>query len=943
MTTPAPRNWPYPGSGWWKFDFHTHTPASTDFGKGQDQATLKQMSPKEWLLGYMRAEIDCVAVTDHNSGEWIERLKLALTELETEKHAEFRKLHLFPGVEITANASVHVLAIFDPSCTATDVAKLLGAVKYHGTVGESAVAADCSTIEVVEAIANAKAIPILAHVDWTAGAFKELSGNSLAPLLESPELFAIEIGNPAAPKPALYQNRKLAWAEVLGSDSHHPSGPAGGHFPGSHYTWVKMEQPSRESLYYALLDGNGISIRRSDDSASFKPFGTPEHFIESVEVTQARFMGRGSPEVFKFSPWFNALIGGRGTGKSTVVHLLRKAYRREGELKALGDQDIAARTFAAFDHTPKSRDDGGGWCRDGKSTVIRITLMRDGVRYRLSWGQLDLGPDVEEETATGWKASATQDVTPERFPIRLFSQGQISSLAGERSQSLLGLIDLAVGAASFKAAIDESQRRYLTLRASQRELTGKLAGRGALVVQIQDVRRKLERFETEHHAEVLKTYQRKTRQEREVKRQFDLVGNVAQQLESAVAEIVVEDLPADLFDPTVPSDAAALLSVQRLHEQVNKVVGELTARINAVRESVSKEQQVLAKSAWETDLKSAKQKYTDLVAALKSQGVNDPSEYGKLVQDRQRLEGEIAKLDALDKQRIALAGQADESLLKLKVKRTELSAARETFLKSALSGNPYVRINLEPYGRDVMTLRRSFREAIEVTDDRFEEDILTLSNDEPKSGVVATMLAKFPPSGGTAEFEKRLDRVKKQLVETCTGADKSHFGGFFKNYLEKRFSERPEFLDRLMVWFPEDTLQVEYSPKGDGKEFTPINRASAGQRAAAMLAFLLAHGEEPIVLDQPEDDLDNHLIYSLVVQQIRANKQRRQIIVVTHNPNIVVNGDAEMNHALDLKGGQCRVVQRGSLQNKAMRKEVCDVMEGGRDAFEKRYRRLGRE
>jgi predicted ATPase len=97
------------------------------------------------------------------------------------------------------------------------------------------------------------------------------------------------------------------------------------------------------------------------------------------------------------------------------------------------------------------------------------------------------------------------------------------------------------------------------------------------------------------------------------------------------------------------------------------------------------------------------------------------------------------------------------------------------------------------------------------------------------------------------------------------------------------------------------------------------------------------------VLDQPEDDLDNHLIYSLVVQQIRANKQRRQIIVVTHNPNVVVNGDAEMNHALDLKGGQCRVTQRGSLQNKAMRKEVCDVMEGGRDAFEKRYRRLGRD
>ena len=98
-----------------------------------------------------------------------------------------------------------------------------------------------------------------------------------------------------------------------------------------------------------------------------------------------------------------------------------------------------------------------------------------------------------------------------------------------------------------------------------------------------------------------------------------------------------------------------------------------------------------------------------------------------------------------------------------------------------------------------------------------------------------------------------------------------------------------------------------------------------------MLAFLLAHGEEPLVLDQPEDDLDNHLIYDLVVRQIRENKFRRQIIVVTHNPNIVVNGDAEMLHALEFDGGQCVVRRSGSLQDEVIREEVCRVMEGGRE------------
>ncbi len=943
MTPPAPRNWPYPGSGWWKFDFHAHTPASTDFGKGPDQAKLRQMSPKDWLLGYMRAEIDCVAVTDHNSGEWIEPLKRALAELEAENHPQFRKLYLFPGVELTANGGIHVLAIFDPSCTGTDIAKLLGAVKYSGAAGESSVAANCSTIEVVEAIANAKGIPILAHADWHSGAFRELSGNTLVPLLDCPTLFAIEISDPAVPKPVCYQDRKLAWAEVLGSDSHHPDGSPGGRFPGSHFTWVKMERPCREGLYYALLDGNGISIRRSDDTTPFQPFGTPEHFIESIEVSDARFMGRKAPEVFRFSPWFNALIGGRGTGKSKVIHLIRKVYRREAELKALSELDVAARTFADFDRTPKSREDSGGWNQDGESTQIKLTLKRDGVRYRLTWGQIDRGVNVEEEARDGWKASASQAITPERFPLRLFSQGQISSLASERSQSLLGLIDQAVGAASFKAAIEEEQRRYLALRANQRDLAGKLATRGALVVQLEDVRRKLERFEKEHHADVLKTYQRKTRQEREVRRQFELVDKVTDQLETAAAEIVMEDLPPGLFDSAMPADAAALASIQRLRQQVAQVIADLSAKAKTVRALTDSERETLAQSAWDSDLKAAKERYTDLVAALKSQGVNDPSEYGKLVQDRQRLEGDMARLNALEKQRFALTAQADESLSKLKEKRAALSVARDAFLRTALTSNPYVRITLEPYGRDVGALRRSFRDVIEVPDDRFEDDILVGGIDEPQGGIVATLLKKLPADGSAAEFERRLDRVKTQLIETCGGVNKNHFGGHFRNYLEKRFSDRPEFLDHLMTWFPEDTLQVEYSPKGDGKDFTPINRASAGQRAAAMLAFLLAHGNEPVVLDQPEDDLDNHLIYNLVVQQIRANKQRRQIITVTHNPNVVVNGDAEMNHALDFKAGQCRVVQRGSLQDKAMRKEVCDVMEGGRDAFEKRYRRLGRD
>ena len=361
--------------------------------------------------------------------------------------------------------------------------------------------------------------------------------------------------------------------------------------------------------------------------------------------------------------------------------------------------------------------------------------------------------------------------------------------------------------------------------------------------------------------------------------------------------------------------------------------------------TITSERAALPSTPWSGELQKTRQAYGELITALKSQGVADPSEYGKLVQERQRLEGDLAILDSLEKQRQQVLTQAEDALKRLGVARRTLSDKRSEFLRQTLADNPFVRIVLEPYGRDPRAIERSLREVLGAQDDRFSDDLLVVDAKGPKSGAVADLIDKLPDDceAARAELENRLQALKASLKEGCDGLGKLNFGGHFGNYLERQFKQRPEFLDRILSWYPQDSLKVEYSPKGDGSGFRPIGQASAGQRAAAMLAFLLAHGGEPIVLDQPEDDLDNHLIYDLVVKQIRSGKQRRQIIAITHNPNVVVNGDAEMIHALDFRGGQCRIAERGCLQDKPMREEICRVMEGGREAFERRYRRLGRE
>ena len=924
MTAGMEREWSYPGSRWWKFDFHSHTPASADYGKGPDRASLRRITPEDWLRGFMRAGVDCVAITDHNSGEWIDELKSALGRLEQEQPGEFRPLYLFPGVEITANGNIHVLAMFDIDKSSSEIDRLLGDVGYRGDPGASERAADEAPIGVVEAICKAGGVPVLAHVDGPSGAW-QLPGNTLRPLLDCDGLFAMEVVAPGAEPPDLFRQRRLAWAEVLGSDSHHPGGGGGDRFPGSHYTWVKMKEPTLEGLRLALLDGKGFSIRRSDDSESFDPFALPVHCIEEIEIKDARYMGRGQSARLAFSPWLNALVGGRGAGKSTVLHALRLAAGRERELLDLDESSPVRSAFERFAQVPENRMRAGGLT---SHTAIQWTVMRDGVRHRVHWRWDGAGPGVEEEAdGTGWEPSS---VAPEHFPVRIFGQGQIAELAGENQRALLRVIDEAAGVGGLKEVLKEASNAFFAARARIREMEGKLARRSGIVVNREDIERRLKRFEDAGHTSILAAFRRRRRQQREVSRQFEVAEAAAVRIEEAAQMLLPEDLPEGMFERTSQEDLQATSIVAALADGIRDARRALQDAARRLGGVVAKQRGDLAASAWQGELDSVEQEYAQLVEALRADGMTDLAEYGRLTQKRQSLDGELSDLDSLSETRDRVVEQTKRLLAKILAARRGVSAARNAFLTEKLESNRFVRIGLRTYGDDPRVIDRSLREALGVHDDRFERDIFALDSDGIGRGCVADLLADLPEGSTERRSEKienRIEDLKRRFSGACAG--RNEFGGHFNNFLVRESGRSPGFPDKLLTWFPEDSLHVEYSRSGDGADFRPIDQASAGQRSAAMLAFLLAYGEEPLVLDQPEDDLDNQLIYDLVVRQIRENKCRRQIIVVTHNPNIVVNGDAEMLHVLDFRGGQCRVVQAGSLQQEDIREAICRVMEGG--------------
>ncbi len=146
----------------------------------------------------------------------------------------------------------------------------------------------------------------------------------------------------------------------------------------------------------------------------------------------------------------------------------------------------------------------------------------------------------------------------------------------------------------------------------------------------------------------------------------------------------------------------------------------------------------------------------------------------------------------------------------------------------------------------------------------------------------------------------------------------------------------PEKLKNLLEL---DELDIEDYPRIllDGR---PIEELSPGQRCSALIPIILVEGRNPLVIDQPEDNLDNKLVFDLVVDIMRGLKEQRQIIVATHNPNIPVSGDAEQVVVFEAPSkNQCCVIEQGSIDDDEIVKNIKLIMEGGDKAFEMRMKK----
>jgi len=353
---------------------------------------------------------------------------------------------------------------------------------------------------------------------------------------------------------------------------------------------------------------------------------------------------------------------------------------------------------------------------------------------------------------------------------------------------------------------------------------------------------------------------------------------------------------------------------------------------------------------------AVKQKELELNTLLKSSAKELAKLAGELKSSHQRMSGEVAmKLADLKARGLATDIPGLELVLRQKTSvATEIAAVehRTDERKQCQEQRTKLRTELKEV-REAMTTRRKAQ----------------LKNINAGLGSTIkdyTIFVKYDGAGITAEFESFLQEkmhgtyLQDNLIQDlCSRITPSELADLVlaRDYdeiarmanISKEWAER--IVGKLCYWpilFELQALAKQPKPiitvrtKSMPPKEIPVLQLSDGQRHTILLTIaMLAESNVPLVIDQPEDDLDNAFIFSSIVTTLRAIKERRQVILVTHNANIAVLGDSELILPMHRESDRGKTKDRGSIDTDATRRHVVDILEGGPDAFLRRKEMYG--
>lgn len=932
----------HPGALWRKIDIQVHTPRDPAWEDGDSLpggSDKNENRRKDWANDFVKTCLDngvhAVAITDHHDFCFLEYVRQAVADADLKD-----SLWLFPGIEITTNDNLQCLVLLDHNASSTDCTRVLNALPNVSPTPNDdpklpAVEPCGKTItELVYDLENITQIAgrfILLPNGSRSGGYKTIlkTGNHIT--FRELNFDGVYIDGP-------FSSLKKPDRDKLYGKTHAWGNRRRGALPtsdarslndiGAYPCWIKLGEPTAEALRQALL----VDQARIAYAAPSIPATT----IDSLRVKSTL---TARERTFKFNDGLNAVIGGRGSGKSALLEYLRFALGRS-----------TADLFPFDEEHARSRSLIHDTLRDG---YVVISILRDGV-YETWYRDLS-SPDTITIQVDDDEFSITTSEAHERVQARGYHQKQLSSLMqepGSAREQITGLVAAE--------ALSEESRIRQNLRNLQNEATA-LIGQYArairdtqsmtdLKVKRDDLTRRLKSLSNALEKGGLSSSQQTLLN---VLPEYDEFAQTAaeasadaSELESRVSEIIDEVEQLNVLRPDWEKDVNGLpSSLTAVFQARTDAVKSLKQSLNAVKHITQKANHVsiIFKPAHKAAQKSAEKiqaKQTELRQLvdqqnqLQSQLVEVRRQLRELEQRRDSPDQLLTRIDAY----IDDIHRTSDELVTL----LDESAQKSQELGGGLI-NATVKLPEEP--EPLVTALKAIGEKCNIVDLENKcrakaKDIMTQDWKQSVRSLARVLLDLL------SYQVRNEDNLANLSSQECNSILDTHYIQDLTDNQGIRLCQyiTSEKVAGLMFYISDPFVEFQY--RDQGNEYIEFYRASPGQQASALLEVLLNQRAGPLIIDQPEDDLDNQRIMT-IVETLQNTKQNRQLIFATHNPNVVVNGDADKVFSLASPEGtpsggsssRLRVRVDGALETKKVREEITETMEGGKHAFELRRRK----
>ena len=886
------------GANWVRADFHLHSPFVDSF-KLPSGINLASADDKNTLMNsYVQVlktkNIKVAAITDYQQirESWFKPFQtLALKE----------GIFVFPGVElsVTHGKGLHILFIFEFSQDIGEVNRFIQSLDQNShkplIVNEREhrdITLQKPLVEVLSSFREKFPCVILfPHPEDTNGLLKwqPKEAAEYLKLSDGAEVFSddgrtklISTGicdqTWFSTKFALLENSDPKSFDDIGGKDRNGK---------CRCTYLKLSSVSIHAFLIALHDPN-MRVRL---------YGKPEadyDRIISIDIKGSKFLRDVN---LTFNQEMNTLIGGRGVGKSSIIESLRYVLDLPVYSEKSFRQDFVASVVGS-----------------GGEAIVKIQRV--------------FGQKKKEDTAK--RIIGQMPVVVERdglSPKELFDENRIQVIVGQKElyelsskgEYKLELVDEIIGE-DVKKENFEFKKLVNGLKENAQNILlfgRKLAQKDEYEQKLKKISSHIETFKGLGVAEKMGQYAALLEDDKTFTRALEKVtahlSGIKESMESA--SVVLKELAESLNSGK--SQEKAIL------QKGAKIVSDLDYELDVVYKnfvsvfSGGQKKLEVEIQQWSVRKRALEEQMNEIKKTLAAQGLS-PDRYEALIREKITTEPMLKEMVKVEDQIKKLLNERNDLKGKIKAKRHDIFKIREKRISD-------------------INKKLSDRLKIEIG---FEEDRIVLKD---------SMRSILKGSGVSTEaIDSLLDDYSKAL----DGIELSSYIGQGNDVFKKAFPEISDAMTQKVIkwfadqgrlfevesFFPEDKIKI-FLKVGD--KYAEFDKLSAGQKATALLILLFAQENRILIIDQPEEDLDNRFIYEDVVKILREMKGKRQIILVTHNANIPVLGDSELVLVLDSVNDECKIVNQGSIDKKSIVEDIKSIMEGGEEAFRRRVEKYG--